>query len=63
MIIEAVIGTDGAVKEARVIGGEPILADAALTAVRQWEYTPTLLNGVPVDVIMNVTVHFRLGGM
>ena len=63
VIIEAVIGTDGAVKEARVIGGEPILADAALTAVRQWEYTPTLLNGVPVDVIMNVTVHFKLGGM
>jgi TonB family protein len=63
VIIEALIGTDGAVKEARVIGGETVLADAALTAVRQWEYTPTLLNGVPVEVIMNVTVHFKLGGV
>jgi len=37
-----------------------LLKDAALDAVRQWTYSPTLLNGVPVAVIMTVTVHFTL---
>jgi protein TonB len=60
VIIEAVIGTDGRVKDARVLGGQPMLQEAALEAVKQWEYTPTLLGGVPVEVIMNVTVHFKL---
>jgi protein TonB len=36
-----------------------LLDQAALDAVRQWEYTPTLLNGTPVPVIMTVTVNFR----
>lgn len=62
VIIEAVIGTDGRVKDARVLGGQSILQEAALEAVKQWEYTPTLLGEVPVEVIMNVTVHFKLGG-
>jgi TonB family protein len=60
VIIEAVIGTDGRVKEARVLGGQAMLQEAALEAVKQWEYTPTYLNGVPVEVIMNVTVNFKL---
>ena len=38
----------------------PLLDQAALDAVRQWEYSPTLLNGVPVPVIMTVTVNFTL---
>ena len=65
VILEALIAKDGTVKEAKVLGatnGDQGLSDAALEAVRQWEYTPTLLNGVPVEVLMNVTVHFRLGG-
>jgi protein TonB len=37
-----------------------MLDQAALVAVRQWEFTPTLLNGVPVPVIMTVTVRFTL---
>jgi TonB family protein len=60
VIIEAVIGIDGRVKEATVLGGQAMLQEAALEAVKQWEYTPTLLNGVPVEVIMNVTVSFKL---
>ena len=60
VLMEALIGTDGSVRDAKVLGGEPLLADAALTAVRQWIYTPTLLNGVPVEVLMNVTMHFKL---
>jgi protein TonB len=60
VIIEAIIGIDGRVKEARVVVSKPLLDDAALTAVRQWVFTPTLLNNVPVPVIMTVTVQFRL---
>jgi periplasmic protein TonB len=58
--IEAVIGEDGRVREARVVRGTPLLNDAALGAVRQWTFTPTTLNGEPVAVIMTVTVVFTL---
>jgi protein TonB len=60
VIIEATIGADGRVVNARVLRSVPLLDEAALTAVRQWTYTPTLLNGVPVAVIMTVTVNFQL---
>ena len=60
VIIEATIGPDGKVKDARVLRSIPLLDQAALDAVRQWEFTPTLLNGVPVPVIMTVTVNFTL---
>jgi protein TonB len=60
VIIEAIIGTDGRVKEARVLKSKPLLDDAALAAVRQWIFSPTTLNGVPVPVIMTVTVNFTL---
>jgi protein TonB len=43
-----------------VLRGHPLLDEAALDAVRRWAYVPTLLNGVPVPVIMTVTVNFRL---
>jgi protein TonB len=57
--IDAVLAKDGTVKDARVISGHPMLTDAALAAVRQWRYTPTKLNGVPVEVVMTVFVNFR----
>jgi len=60
VIIEAVIGTDGRVKEARVLKSKPLLDEAALAAVRQWVFSPTTLNGVPVPVLMTVTVNFTL---
>ena len=60
VIIEATIGGDGTVRTARVLRSVPLLDEAALDAVRQWEYAPTLLNGVPVPVIMTVTVNFSL---
>ena len=60
VIIEATIGLDGTVEEARVLRSIPLLDAAALDAVKQWEFTPTLLNGVPVPVIMTVTVQFTL---
>jgi protein TonB len=60
VIIEAVIGTTGNVTEARILRSIPLLDEAAVAAVRQWRYTPTLLSGVPVPVIMTVTVTFKL---
>ncbi|HXT70188.1 MAG TPA: energy transducer TonB [Vicinamibacterales bacterium] len=60
VIIETVIGTDGTVQQAQVLRPVPILDKAALDAVMQWRYTPTLLNGEPVEVIMTVTVTFSL---
>jgi periplasmic protein TonB len=60
VIIEATIGTDGRVTDAKVLRSIPLLDAAALEAVKQWVYTPTTLNGVPVPVIMTVTVNFTL---
>jgi protein TonB len=60
VIIEAVIGPDGAVKNATLLRSIALLDLAALDAVRQWQFTPTLLNGQPVPVIMTVTVRFSL---
>lgn len=60
VIIEATIGEDGHVINARVLRSVALLDDAALSAVRLWQFTPTLLNGKPVPVIMTVTVNFTL---
>ena len=60
VIIEALIAEDGSVREVKVLKSVPLLDAAATDAVRQWRFTPTLLNGVPVQVIMSVTVSFTL---
>jgi protein TonB len=60
VIIEATIGPNGKVQDAKVLRSHPLLEAAAVDAVRQWEFTPTLLNGSPVSVVMTVTVDFRL---
>lgn len=60
VIIEATIGTDGKVTNAKILRSIPMFDEAALAAVRQWEFTPTDINGVPVPVIMTVTVNFAL---
>ena len=60
VIVEATIGPDGRVAEAKVLRSIPLLDAAALDAVRQWQFTPTLLNGTAVPVIMTVTVNFTL---
>jgi len=60
VIIEAVIATDGTVRDARVLRSIALLDRAALDAVRQWRYEPTRLNGVVVPVLVTVTVQFRL---
>jgi protein TonB len=60
VLIEAIIGPDGRVREARLLRSISLLDEAAVDAVRAWEYSPTLLNGQPVPVIVTVTVRFRL---
>ena len=60
VILEAVIAEDGSVQDVRVLRSKPLLDDAALEAVRQWRFTPTLLGGHPVPVVMTVTVSFTL---
>jgi TonB family protein len=56
--IEAMIGPDGNVMDATVVRSIPLLDQAALDAVQQWVYAPTLLNGVPVPVLVTVTINF-----
>jgi TonB family protein len=56
--IEATIGADGKVIDAKVVRSIPLLDQAALDAVRQWEYLPTMLNGLPVPVLMTVKITF-----
>jgi protein TonB len=60
VIIEATISKDGKVVDARVLRSQPLLDQAAVDAVRQWTFTPTTLNGIPIDVKMTVSVNFTL---
>ena len=60
VIIEATIDREGRVSDAKILRSIPALDEAALTAVRQWEFTPTVVDGVPVPVIMTVTVNFTV---
>jgi len=60
VILEAVIGEEGSVRDVKVLRSVPLLDQAAIDAVRQWRFTPTLLSGEPVPVVMTVTVAFRL---
>jgi protein TonB len=61
VVVNAVLDEHGNVVQARALSGHPLLIPAALKAVLQWKYEPTLLNGTPVAVEMEVTVHFTLG--
>ena len=60
VILEAVIDAHGRVDSVRVLRSIPTLDQAAVDAVRQWRFTPTLLNGEPVPIVMTVTVNFTL---
>jgi protein TonB len=60
VILEAVINDHGAIERVRVLKSERLLDAAAIAAVQNWRYTPTLLNGVPVSVLMTITINFTL---
>jgi TonB family protein len=59
---EATIGKDGKMENLSVVSGPPLLIPAALDAVKQWVYKPTLLNGAPVEVVTTIDVNFSLAG-
>ncbi len=56
-----IIGKDGTIQNLQLVSGHPLLARAAMEAVQQWVYKPTLLNGNPVEVIAPIEVRFTLG--
>jgi protein TonB len=58
--LAAVIGADGRILDLRALDGHPLLVGAAIAAVKQWVYRPTLLNGEPVEVVTEITVTFTL---
>ncbi len=60
VIMECTITPEGRVSDVRVLRSMPMLDAAAVEAVRQWVYEPTLVNGVPVTVVMTVTVSFKM---
>lgn len=60
VIIDATIDAQGNVVQANVLRSIPLLDEAALKAVRQWKFSPTLLNGAPVPIVMTITVNFTL---
>jgi periplasmic protein TonB len=60
VVIDSVIDKQGNVTQMRVVSGNPLLIQAAMSALREWKYQPTLLNGTPVSVEMLVTIHFNL---
>ena len=60
VMLEALIGPDGKVKDVRVIRSTPPFDEAAMDAVRQWEFEPTLIDGKAVSVVMTTTVTFNI---
>jgi protein TonB len=61
VILQATISKSGSIENLRVIGGPPMLQQAAMDAVRSWRYKPYLLNGEPVEVETTINVVFNLG--
>jgi TonB family protein len=62
VIVSALLGTDGHIKKADALAGPPLLQAAATDAVKKWEYSPSLMDGEPVEIGVMVRVEFRLGG-
>lgn len=62
VVLRAIISRDGTIENLQVISGHPMLAPAAVEAVRQWRYKPYYLNDSAVEVETQVTVNFVLGG-
>jgi protein TonB len=60
VLLRAIIGKDGDIKELELLSGHPMLAPAAIAAVQQWRYRPFLLNGEPIEVETTVTVTFQI---
>jgi periplasmic protein TonB len=62
VLLQAEISREGSIENLRLISGHPMLAPAAIEAVKQWRYKPYILNGEPVEVETQITVNFTLSG-
>ncbi|HZW79798.1 MAG TPA: TonB family protein [Candidatus Deferrimicrobiaceae bacterium] len=62
VVLRAVISKDGSIENLSLVSGHPMLAPAAIEAVKQWKYKPYLLNGEPVEVDTEIQVNFTLAG-
>jgi periplasmic protein TonB len=62
VLLQAEISKDGTIENLHLISGHPMLAPAAIEAVKQWKYKPYILNGEPVEVETQITVNFTLSG-
>jgi periplasmic protein TonB len=62
VVLRAIISKQGTIQDLRVLSGHPMLAPAAIDAVRQWRYRPYFLNNEPIEVETEITVNFVLGG-
>jgi len=60
VVLEVRIGRDGAIQDVKLVSGQPLLADAAIAAVRQWRFKPRMLKGQPVEMQTRVTLNFRM---
>jgi TonB family protein len=60
VVLDVHIGQDGTVQDVKVVSGEPLLADAAMAAVRQWRFQPRSIDGAPAEMQTRVTLNFRL---
>jgi protein TonB len=60
VILEAVVGTNGHVKSVSVLRGHPLLDPGSIEAVKQWRYQPLLLNGVPTEFVLTVTLAYNI---
>ena len=62
VVLKATINRKGQVTKVKVLSGQPVLAQAAITAVMRWRYEPFLLNGVPIEVVNDIVVNFKAPG-
>ncbi len=60
VVLEVHIGSDGSVEQVKVVSGQPVLANAAMTAVKQWRFKPHQVNGLAAEMQTTITLNFRL---
>jgi TonB family protein len=60
VVLDVHIGSDGAVQEVKLVSGQPLLADAAIAAVKQWQFKPQMLKGHPTEMQTRITLNFRM---
>jgi len=60
VVLHGIVGQDGAIRELKLVSGDPILSQAALEAVQQWTYEPYRRNGKPVDMPLDISIEFKL---